>query len=259
MTRPLEQVVAARQLRALGFNNCQISRELRIPRGTIRDWFIPRHQERQQAADLRRNARRCQRCNGTESSLAADYVYLLGLYLGDGCLSAQRKGVWRLRIVQDMRYPYLIGECKLAMSAVTLSRVSVQPKIGCVEIGASWKHWVHLFPQHGAGPKWLRPIVMLPWQQELIDAFPGPLLRGLIHSDGCRALNTIKYTRATEVIRSYAYPRYMFSNNSDDIRRLFTDTCDHLGVRWTQTNKFIVAVSRRPDVAFLDTFIGPKS
>lgn len=259
MTRPLEQVDAARQLGGLGFNNCQISRELCIPRGTIRDWLNPYRQERQRAVDLRRTARCCQRCNGTESSLAADYVYLLGLYLGDGCLSAQRKGVWRLRIVQDMRYPGLIGECMLAMSSVTLSRVSVQPKIGCVEIGASWKHWIHLFPQHGPGPKWLRQIVMQPWQQALIDAFPGPLLRGLIHSDGCRALNTIRYIKGTEVIRSYAYPRYLFSNNSDDIRRLFTDTCERLGVRWTQTNRFNVAVSRRPDVAFLDTFIGPKS
>lgn len=209
--------------------------------------------------DLRRAARLCQRCGGTGSSLAADYVYLLGLYLGDGCLSAQRKGVWRLRIIQDMRYPSLIGECMLAMSAVTLSRVSVHPKIGCVEIGAYWKHWIHLFPQHGVGPKWLRPIVMQPWQQALIDAFPGPMLRGLIHSDGCRALNTIKYIKGREIVRSYAYPRYMFTNNSDDIRRLFTDTCERLDVHWTQTNRFNVAVSRRQDVAFLDTFIGPKS
>ena len=183
----------------------------------------------------------------------------LGPYLGDGCVSAQRKGVWRLRIVQDMRYPGLIGECVLAMSSVTLSRVSVQPKIGCVEIGASWKHWIHPFPQHGPGPKWLRPIVMEPWQQELIEAFPGPLLRGLIHSDGCRALNTIRYIKGNDVVRSYAYPRYWFSNNSDDIRRLFTDTCERLRVRWTQTSRFIVAVSRRRDVALLDTFIGPKS
>ena len=100
---------------------------------------------------------------------------------------------------------------------------------------------------------------MQPWQQELVDAFPGPLLRGLIHSDGCRALNTIRYIKGNDVIRSYANPRYLFSNNSDDIRRLFTDTCERLGVRWTQTNRFIVAVSRRRDVAFLDTFIGPKS
>ena len=50
----------------------------------------------------------------------------------------------------------------------------------------------------------------------------------------------------------------MFSNNSDDIRRLFTDACERLNVRWTQTRRYVVAVSRRDDVALLDTFIGPK-
>ena len=200
----------------------------------------------------------CNRCIGTESTLGVDYVYLLGLYLGDGCLSANRKGVWRLRIFQDQRYRGLIGECVLAMSAVTQSRVHVQPTIGCVEIGASWKHWIHLFPQHGPGPKWLRPIIMEEWQQTLIEAYPGQLLRGLVHSDGCRSLNTIKYVKGVTLVRSYTYPRYMFTNASDDIRRLFTDACEHLGVRWTRTNARNVAVSCRKDVAFLDTFIGPK-
>lgn len=167
------------------------------------------------------------------------------------------KGVWWLRIFQDQRYRGLIGECVLAMSAVTRSRVNVQQLIGCVEIGASWKPWIHLFPQHGAGPKWLRPTVMEPWQQKLIDAYPGPLIRGLIHSDGCRATNTVSGHGACKQ-RRYSYPRYMFTNMSDNIRFLFVEACERLNVRWTQTNARTIAVSRRDDVARLDTFIGPK-
>lgn len=143
------------------------------------------------------------------------------------------------------------------MSAVTPSRVALTPQIGCIEINSWWKHWIHLFPQHGPGPKWLRRIEMEPWQATLIESYPGQFIRGLIHSDGCRSLNVV-VTRRPGRSYTYSYPRYHFTNASDDIRLLFTDSCDLLEIRWTQTNRRIVAVSRREDVTFLDTFIGPK-
>ena len=258
MTRSQNEVDAVRELHELGLNDCQISRELNIPRMTLRGWLYPRQSEQQRVAAANRLARACQRCKGIESTLSVDYVYLLGLYLGDGCLSGNRKGVWRLRIVQDRRYRGLISECVLAMSAVTRSRVHVQPAIGCVEIGASWKHWIHLFPQAGPGPKWMRPIVLEPWQKSLTDEYPGQLIRGLVHSDGCRFLNRIKHMKDGRFVGYYAYPRYSFSNNSHDIRLLFTEACDQLNVHWTQTRKYTVSVSRREDVKFLDRFIGPK-
>ena len=232
---------------------------LGIPRGTIRDWLDPRKEEAQSSRRALRPRRDCQRCLGIEDVFGPDYVYMLGLYLGDGHLACSRKGVWRLRIFQDQRYSGLINECRLTMSTLTLSRVRVTTLIGCVEIGASWKHWIHLFPQHGAGPKWLRPIVMEPWQRSLISRYPAQLVRGLVHSDGCRFINRVRGPKRREGRKSYEYVRYMFTNMSDDIRLLFTATCDLLGVHWTQTNAHTVAVSRRRDVEFLDTFIGPKS
>ena len=144
------------------------------------------------------------------------------------------------------------------MSAVSSRKVAVTKGIGCVAIGASWKHWIHLFPQHGPGLKWLRRIVLEPWQRALVDAYPAQLLRGLVHSDGCRSLNTVR-RRWSGGQAEYAYPRYFFSNASDDIRSIFTGLCDTLGVGWTQTNARNIAVSRRADVVFLDRFIGPKS
>jgi hypothetical protein len=99
---------------------------------------------------------------------------------------------------------------------------------------------------------------MEPWQSALISSYPAQLLRGLIHADGCRFVNRVKRPTRGETVDHYEYTRYMFSNASDDIRELFTQTCDVLGVRWTKTTARIVAVSRREDVAFLDRFIGPK-
>jgi hypothetical protein len=58
--------------------------------------------------------------------------------------------------------------------------------------------------------------------------------------------------------RSYSYPRYFFSNLSADIRGLFCEYCDRLGIRWTQSNHRNISVSHRRSVAALDEFIGPK-
>ena len=76
------------------------------------------------------------------------------------------------------------------------------------------------------------------------------LLRGLIQSDGCRVLNRVN---------GKDYPRYQFTNASEDIRGIFCDTCDGYGVRWRQSAYRTISVSRRPDVAKLDAVIGPKA
>jgi hypothetical protein len=59
--------------------------------------------------------------------------------------------------------------------------------------------------------------------------------------------------------RAYAYPRYQFSNRSDDIRTLFTDACDFLGVAWRPWGRYHVSVARREAVALLDRYVGLKT
>ena len=43
-----------------------------------------------------------------------------------------------------------------------------------------------------------------------------------------------------------------------DIRGLFCEYCDVLGIRWTQPNHRNISVSHRDSVAAMDEFIGPK-
>jgi hypothetical protein len=123
----------------------------------------------------------------------------------------------------------------------------------CVIVACTWRGWILLFPQHGPGRKHQRPIELADWQQAIVDAEPGAFLRALIHTDGWRGVNRVHVKG-----KDYAYPRYQFSNRSDDIRRLFTDTLDLLGVEWRQWTRYHVSVVRRASVAFLDSFIGPK-
>jgi hypothetical protein len=113
---------------------------------------------------------------------------------------------------------------------------------------------VCLFPQHGTGRKHLRPIELSNWQQEIVERDPRQFLRGLIHSDGCRSINTIRGRSTT-----YLCPRYTFSNRSDDIRALFASTCDQLGLEWRQMNAWNISVAKRESVARMDEFIGPKA
>jgi hypothetical protein len=110
-----------------------------------------------------------------------------------------------------------------------------------------------VFPQHGPGPKHLRPIALVPWQQRIVDAEPEAFVRGLIHSDGSRFTNTVRHKD-----RTYAYPRYNFTSASDDIRGLFTEACDRLGIAWRRMNAQNISVARREAVARLDEFVGPK-
>jgi hypothetical protein len=196
----------------------------------------------------------CDRCGGAAHSYAElpeEYVYLLGLYLGDGCVSRHARDVYRLRVTLDLAYPGIIAACVRAMEQVLPhgQRVALVPRKGCCDVAAYWKGWPCLLPQHRPGRKHERAIVLADWQEALVDRYPGALLRGLIHSDGCRFINTGT---------NWVNPRYSFSNRSDDIRSIFCDACDRLGLRYT-TCPYTVYVSRKDDVAALDDFIGPKT
>ncbi len=134
-------------------------------------------------------------------------------------------------------------------------------RIGCQNIKVYSKHLTCLFPQHGPGKKHERRIALEPWQQAIVDAHPWEFIRGLIHSDGCRITNWTTRMVAGERKR-YEYPRYFFTNVSDDIRRLYTDTLDKLGVEWTHCtrngNPYNISVAKKASVALLDTHVGPK-
>lgn len=114
-----------------------------------------------------------------------------------------------------------------------------------------------LLPQHGPGKKHERTIALEPWQQEIVDAHPWEFIRGLVHSDGCRITNWA--TRLVEgERRRYEYPRYFFTNLSADIRQLYTNALDTVGVDWRQANSRNISVARRASVALMDAHVGPK-
>lgn len=253
--RSVEEVHDVLRLAECGLNDCAISRLTGIPRCTVRDWRagkVPRY--------VRSAAGSCRACGHPQHSFdrlsLPEYSYLLGLYLGDGCITTHARGVHRLQISLDRAYPGIVEECMAAMTAVMpASKVNViqRPDEQTDDVLSYSKAWPCLIPQHGPGKKHLRPIDLLEWQRQLIQRDPRPLLRGLIHSDGSRHINTIRHPK-----RTYRYTRYEFTNLSEDIKRIFCDACDLLGVDWRVMNRKTISVARRASVAQLDEFIGPK-
>lgn len=250
-----EQALA---LAAQGRSLSSISRETGISRATLRSW------QRRIEPLKRPTGCPCPRCDDIPRlpERPAAYAYLLGLYLGDGCISAHSKGVYYMRIVLDKAWPGVIDACETALRAVRPSNSVCRVKRqGCFAVSSASKHWPCLFPQHGAGKKHERPILLEPWQQEVVDAHPWEFIRGLIHSDGCRITNWTTRLVAG-VTKRYEYPRYFFTNKSDDIRKLYTDTLDKLGVEWTHCTRngdpYNISVAKKASVALLDTHVGPK-
>lgn len=101
--------------------------------------------------DLRKLDTTCARCGGAEyrfDRFSTAYIYLLGLYLGDGCISMGARDVFRLRIALDVRYPGIVDECAAAVQAVVpwnKVHCQVTPK-NYVEVHAYSKSWPCLFP-----------------------------------------------------------------------------------------------------------------
>jgi hypothetical protein len=167
-----------------------------------------------------------------------------------------------MRIVLDSAWPGVIDSCENALRAVRPNNSVFRVKRkGCYAVASSSKHWPCLFPQHGPGKKHERPIVLEAWQQDIVDAHPWEFIRGLVHSDGCRITNWTEKTVDGERKR-YEYPRYFFSNKSDDIRRLFTNALDLVGVEWTTlargSDPFHISIARKASVSLMDTHVGPK-
>lgn len=241
-------------LAAQGRSLNSVSKHTGISRAAIREW-----QTRIEPLP-RMRATPCPRClpdRGVPDDAAA-YSYLLGLYLGDGCISAQPRGGYQLRIACADAWPGLIDRCRAAITAVRPEdRVYILQRQGCVTVTSYGRHWPCLFPQHGRGKKHDRKIALEPWQQESVDAHTWEFIRGLVHSDGCRITNWTTRLVSGEQKR-YEYPRYFFTNVSDDIRQLYTDALDNVDVEWKQANQKNISVAKRASVALMDLHVGPK-
>jgi hypothetical protein len=247
---------------AAGINDCEISRRMGIPRGTIRDWRRPTYVPREPAIP-RETCPRCWRAAKPIRFTPEDYCELLGLYLGDGCISEGPR-TQRLRLSLDAKYSSMNAEIM-----ALLQRCFPENEVGTVAPGSSgWsnrsdtlvvlsvysQHLGCLSPQHGPGPKHKRRIELEPWQKQLLGQAPWGFIRGCIRSDGCAFINRTG---------PYEYLSYDFSL-SKGIVNLFAHACDLVGIsdyRVTSGNsrgRWDVRINRRKSVAQMLEHVGLK-
>ncbi len=162
-------------------------------------------------------------------------------------------------------HPGLVEECVQAMRGVfpNNSVCKVRRK-GCWEVKLYSLHMWCLFPP--ARPRQKSTSAASPSnlgsRRSSTRTPPGSSSGGLIHSDGCRITNWTTRLVGGERKR-YEYPRYFFTNVSDDIRQLFTGTLDKLGIEWTHCTRngnppYNISVAKKASVALMDAHVGPK-
>jgi hypothetical protein len=227
----------------------EIVRRLGLSRNTVACCL---YSARERTIATRRE--RCPRCDHPPRAIddPPAYAYLFGQYLGDGHLLTTQR-VPLLTVACDLRYPGLIYEITVAMEACGAKTVGYQERPGCISVRAHWMHWPCLIPQSGPGKKHHRTICLADWQQRIVTEHPGPFVRGLFHSDGSRSTNRVVHGG-----RAYAYPRYMFVNESGDIMRLCQESLDRLGIAWRMARPNSLSVARRDAVTDLDQHVGSK-
>lgn len=165
------------------------------------------------------------------------------MYLGDGYICRSRR-TYRLHVSLHERQERIIERVADAITALRPGHPVGFRRRGVVVIVNAYSNaWPILFPQHGAGRKHERPIVLEPWQRNIVEQYPVAFVRGCIESDGCRH---------RRVVAGRNYPAYSFKNHSEDILQLFSWTCDLIGLRPRRANRVTVSLARRPDVAALD-------
>lgn len=237
----------ALRLIAAGASDGAVARQLGLARTTVRDWRRPSYQP-QFALE------RCPRCWQRTRPVrlqAADYAELLGLYLGDGHLTALAR-TQRLRIFLDARHEMIVSQAyELLRRCFPRNRVArmTAEEGAMVILRVHNNHLGCLLPQHGPGKKHERPIVLEPWQSAMLAQAPWAFLRGCIRSDGCVFVNRTG---------RYEYLSYAFDNLSADIRKLFIETCRRVGVECRPTGNS-VRIYRRKSVALMLEHVGLKT
>ena len=254
MQHSSEAYAAVVALFEAGLSDREIGRRVGISQATVSRW----HRLPEPPPSVLRQ----ERFRSWRVEAANRYCYLLGAYLGDGTLSHQEPDFWSLAIVNDRRYPGISAEILRAMA---LTFPGSTPRLWPSSVGKSDVLYIahpaipRAFPQHGPGRKHTRPIVLAAWQRDLTHEHPQALVRGLIHSDGCRSVNRVKTTLPSGRVAEYLYVRYFFTNHSADIRTIFTEHCEQLGVRVTQSNPRNLSISHRASGKVLEEVVGLKT
>jgi hypothetical protein len=132
----------------VGYGDSEIARVTGIARGTVNGW---RH-----GRGVRYHRRLAEARPSWRPRDPRSYSYLLGVYLGDGCIVTTRAHAAWLAITLDAAYPGIVDETATAVRACfpqTPVRCYARRHGSVAAVQVSHPALPFGFPQHGAGRK----------------------------------------------------------------------------------------------------------
>lgn len=255
--RTYEEYQQVKTLVDQGLNQCQVARATGIPRGTLRGWLKRGFCPQTGISKTRAMPDASTYLNQSEDRRKA-YSFILGEYLGDGCIRTMPRGVYRLDIYNDRKYEGLNQLIETRMKSILPDNKVTRLPHGsnCWDIAVYSKNLPVLFPQIGKGKKHLRKIELTPWQLEIVDAYPHEFIKGLLYSDG-------SIYQHSHDNGKYVYLCYHFINKSRDIVDYYTRSLKQVGItkkpRWdAKRGIWVVVLYWREDCDVLSTFVSRK-
>lgn len=265
----LKLIQEVKNLSEQGFNNSEISRRLRIDRGTVRKYtsipiedLSPRVAQLAEAGGL--SPPKCEfesllsdhfpfDLRGLFKSNGAIYSYLLGLYITDGYI-AKHARTKRLRLFLGSHENYIISlSIKFLQILLPNNTVSTykRKESRCTEVSVYNSRIEELFPGFGVGGKHKCSLLFNDLQKEAIVNYPKEFILGCLHGDGCKFLH----------IQSKRYI-YNFCNMSLQFKTLFFLACKSIGITFRNNEEVlerrIIVISKKSNLEILDSFWIPK-
>lgn len=261
-TRPIEseKYQQVMQLLAEGYKICEISKITGINRSSISNWKLRNGRQssishiHHSISDIDPIPDIIDMLGSFSAQDRLDYSYLLGLYIGDGCIYELKK-TCKLTITLDKRYDSLNEYTCEVFSRFFNKSPYVFDRSTCgrgnaIDIIHHSKKLPYFFPQHGRGRKHNRPIILTKWQTDIVD--PVSILKGLIMSDG-----SIYFDRQSNDTK------INFTNKSHDIIGIFEKYLSLIGISFktyvkSKTNIKMTTIHKISDVDKLISLIGTK-
>lgn len=239
-----------------GNNKSEIHRITGIPRSTVTNWIHPTYIRK---TDFPRNSYTPitnfdEHFNTPEKRAA--YSFILAVYLCDGWIN-QKSRIPRILLINDAKYSKNIEEWRENLAIIfpnNIINVKKRTKSNSVDVSCYSKQLNEIFPQSGKGPKHDRKMVLMDWQETIIQEYPEKFIRGCIQSDGC-----IYHQK----VGNYAYKRYNFINKSEDVIDFFLRALNFKGIKkekYFQKNRglFVVQNFKKDDLSILENIISNK-
>lgn len=192
------------------------------------------------------------------------YSYILGFYLGDGCVyqtreTSQSKTLMIANQASFVEMNNLITHSLQLLFPNKTIKHYYRKNSDCVNIKVHAMSLDELFLS-GKGVKHTRKIELKEWQDNICKQYPKDFIKGLIESDGCRF----------QPVKKYEYTVYQFANASKDIHSILQKFCDILEIEYTfrtrlykQPSKnatmFLTCFNKKKAFETLESFIGKKS